>query len=342
MPADTPAEVAAVTRLIRGVWISMSVRAMVELGVAEALGTPSTLAELAAATSADAQTLARLLRVLTDLGLVEPAENGRYALTSWGETLRPDHPSGMRDLALMQTWPPNVSSWTQLTDAVRSGSGTFAEVNGSSHWETLGAHPDQEAIFNATMARRGTSQAEAITQAFDLTGVDTIVDVGGGKGALLASLLTQRPQLQGVLADQPDVVARAEPVLAAAGVDARCRVVGVDFFESVPDGGDVYVLANILHDWTDHEATAILGVLRTAMRPGARLLILERVLDGDANRSAEDVADLHLMDLNMLVLFGARERTTQEYDDLLQASGFRDAVVHRTRTPWNVVEATRA
>lgn len=332
-------DVDAVAWLVRGGWVSHCVRAMADLDLADAMAHSDTVEALASRTSTRPDTLLRLLRALADLGLVAADGPGRFALTSRGALLRRDHPAGLRSLALMQTWAPNHAAWSELSTAVATGGGTFEAANGAGLWPTLSRHPRQQAAFDGAMARRGTQQARTIVAACDLTGIGTVVDVGGGRGALLASLLADQPQLRGVLADRPDVVAEAGELLDRAGVADRCEVRGVDFLVAVPAGGDAYVLSNILHDWTDEECDRILRAVRTAMPPGSRLWVLERVLDPDPPRPPREQAELHLLDLNMLVLFGARERTRAEYAALLTRAGFPPPRVHSPSAKLDVVES---
>jgi hypothetical protein len=300
--------------------------------------TGATVDELARSTSTDADALLRLLRALTDIGLVEPDGPGSYRLTSRGELMRRDHPDDLRSLALMQTWGPNLTAWSRLSAAVAAGEGTFEGANGSPLWQTLSRHPRQLAIFNATMARRGRQQAQTIRDACDLTDIGTVVDVGGGRGAMLAALLAAEPQLRGVLADRPDVVTEATETFVRAGVTDRCDIREADFFVGVPAGFDAYVLSNILHDWADEQCLQILRTVREAMPAGAQLWVLERVLDPDPPRPTDEQAELHLLDLNMLVLFGARERTQAEYAALLTQAGFPPPQVRSPSSLLDVVE----
>jgi hypothetical protein len=332
-------DVEAVAWLVRGGWVSGCLRAMADLGLADALAAPLTVEELASSTATRPDALLRLLRALADIGLVEPDGPERYRLTARGELLRRDHPADLRSLALMQTWAPNLTAWSQLSTAVASGEGTFEAANGATVWRTLSRHPGQQAVFNAAMARRGSHQAQTIRDACDLADVGTVVDVGGGRGAMLAALLTAEPRLRGVLADRPDVVAEARETFEKAGVTDRCDIREADFFVGVPAGGDAYVLSNILHDWTDDQCLQILQTVRAAMPPGSRLWVLERVLDPEPPRSPDVQAELHLLDLNMLVLFGARERTRAEYATLLTRAGFLPPRVHSPSGQLDVVEA---
>ncbi|WP_151082463.1 methyltransferase [Nocardioides cynanchi] len=334
-PVDT------VLWMARGTWVAMTLRAACGLGVFDQLDQPRTAPDLAAALGSDPHATARLLVALTDLGLLERDGHGdgAYANSATGATLREDHPSGVRNLVLMQSWLPNVASWTRLEDAVRTGSSVFEAVNGMPSWEHLSRHPEAEALFNRAMARRAAGQIEAILAGVDLTGVRTVVDVGGGRGAMLAGILEAGPDLSGVVADRPEVAAEAEVAFAEAGLGARAHGVAADFFDSVPAGADLYVISNVLHDWDDAECVAILATVRAAMSEGARLVVVEKLLD--APRSFEDTRDLHFVDLHMLVMFGARERTKPEYDALLVAAGFPPGSVPDAETSWNVIETTR-
>jgi DNA-binding HxlR family transcriptional regulator len=336
--SEAPDPIAAVVRMIRGHWISFCVRAAAELGVLDALVEPLSVDQLARTCACDPRALARLLRTLDDLGLVQPNAEGIYAITPLGETLQTGHPSALRDLALMHTAVPNLVSWHSLAEAVRSGDGVFERVNGFTQWEYLADNPHEQVIFDAAMARRGVHQAAAIRAGCDISAVSTLVDVGGGKGGMVTALLADEPHLSAIVADRPDVAAAAEDAFATAGIDERARAVAADFFESVPAGRDAYVLSNVLHDWADAEAVAILRTVRTAMTPGARLWILEQVLDAPG-RTAEQTRDLHLVDLHMLVLFGSGERTKEEYDTLLQDAGFSAGTLLAADCAWNVIEA---
>lgn len=334
-------DVRDVVDLVRGHWRVLAVRGAVDLGLVDALADRAAAPSLAEQVGVAPDQLVRLLRVLEDVGLVERADTS-WALTDRGRLLRSDDPSGLRSLLVMQTWPPNLASWGRLADALRSGSGTFEAANGASLWQLMAGDQEQSQVFNAAMARRGAWQATAVREAADLRDVTTVVDVGGGRGAMLTALLGEVDGLRGIVADQPHVVVEAEAALAAAGLADRCRAMPADFFDAVPSGGDAYVLSNILHDWTDDECVAILRVLRAAMPSHARLWVLERVLDPDPPRDPSEQAELHLLDLHMLVTFGARERTVAEYAALLTAAGFTAPDVRRTSVPFDLLESRPA
>jgi hypothetical protein len=356
---DDPVSVAAA--LVRGHLVGLSIRAAVELGVFDAfesgsasIGTglhPATpLDVLAARVSLEPGPLTRLLTVLADIGLVVPpdasADSGPgagtdpgspgYQLTRVGATFADGHPSRLRDLVLMRTERPVLDSWQRLAEALRTDAVVFESVNGADYWTHLARHPDQESRFNAAMARRGIEQAEALVSAGALLGTRTLLDVGGGEGAMLAELVRRNPDLAGLVGDRPEVAAAANTAFARQGLSDRARGVPVDFFVEVPAGVDAYALCSVLHDWADEDCRRILRTIRAAMTPGECLWVVERHLD--AERSADALQELHLMDLHMLVLFGARERTRREYEQLLLSTGFSVTSVS-TGGDWDVIGA---
>jgi hypothetical protein len=186
------------------------------------------------------------------------------------------------------------------------------------------------------MARRGARQAEAVLAAVDLSSARLLIDVGGGDGSLAAALLAVTPQLHAIVADQPDVAAAATRSLVTAGLGARAQGRATDFFTAVPPGGDIYVLSNVLHDWEDQRAIAILQTVRAAMPPASQLLVVENVLDAPG-RSWWEQRDVHLVDLHMLVMFGAGERTESEYGALLVSAGFSPPTLKASSNTWSVL-----
>lgn len=329
-------DVQRVVELLRGGRVAMILRAGCRLAVFDHLEEPRTVAELTGAVGADPGAMARFVRILVDLGLVERRED-RYVASAVGAALRTDHPSHLRDLVLVQTDLPTVAAWHDLEGAVRTGAGVYEAVNGRSHWEHLNADPDAEERFNAAMARRGPAQVAILLESVELGGASTVVDVGGGRGAMLAGLLAELPALNGVVAERPAVAEEATAFLTACGYGDRGRGIACDFFSSVPAGADAYTMCHVLHDWGDQECVQILRTVRAAMPATARLWVVERVIDAPG-RPAELEHDLHLLDLHMLVMFGARERTHAEYDGLFAAAGFSPSRLAGAGD-WNVLEA---
>lgn len=326
---------AAARQLATASWISHSIRTMVVLGIADLLASgPRSIDALAEATGTHTPTLARLLRALVALGVCARAEGDQVRLTPVGEYLRSDVPGSSSPFVMGVMTPSIERVWHELPEALRTGQPVFSQVHGLGFWEYLAAQPEDGARFDAMSG--GERRARMLMDLRDLSSLGTLVNVGGGQGRLLATALAATPTLRGILVDQPQVIARAEPVLAEAGVRDRCTLVGGDFFAEVPSGGDAYVLTSIIHNWPDEQALAILRTCHRAMRPGARIWLIEHVLtaaDGDTYAP--------LLDLLMLVLYGAQERTGTEYQAFLETVGFTEVVVLRGEGTWGIVEAVR-
>ena len=310
-------------RLVNGFQVSEAIRVAVVLRLSDLLADgPRDLAELAEATGCHSGSLYRLLRALSSIGVYEELPDRSFRSTPLGEALESDRPESLAPWAEHGGRAYVRQAWAGLLDSVRTGENAFARVHGQSVWEYRAAHPDDGALFDAGMVAFAATAARLVLDAYDFAGFATVVDVGGGHGGLLAAILSRNPSQRGVLFDQPHVVAGASELLGARGVEDRCQVIAGSFFDTVPSGGDAYVLKSIVHDWEDAEALTILRNCRGAMNGSALLLLVERDL-GNANQSPA----VKFSDLNMLVAPGGRERSEAEYDALLAASGFR-----RTRT----------
>jgi O-methyltransferase domain len=210
-------------------------------------------------------------------------------------------------------------SWDDLLYSVRTGEIAFPRVHGVEIFDYLCQHPDAAEVFQQAMTANTTRSGAAITQIYDFTGAKRIVDVGGGHGLFLATVLRAYPALRGVLFDQPEVVESASINLAAADVADRCEVVGGDFFAEVPQGGDLYLLRQIIHDWDDARATLILANCLRAMPPTGKVLVVEGVVSEDYQQSLPVLQ----LDLEMLVNYGGRQRTKEEYSALFAAAGLQ-------------------
>jgi hypothetical protein len=330
---QTPA--AALGRLVNGYQVSQAIFVAATLGIADLIGSGSrTSDEIAAATDADPRSLYRLLRALAAVGVFHEEDDRRFSLTELGEGLRSEASQSVAGWAAFVGRPAHWQSWGDLLHSVRTGEGAFEHVHGTDVWTYRAGHPEEGAVFDGAMRTLSRRAARALVEAYDFGPFAVVVDVGGGNGTLLAELLPAYPEMQGVLFDQPQVVAGAEDVLRGAGVADRCRVVGGSFFDTVPEGGDAYVLKAIIHDWEDAEALAILRTCRAAIRDGGVLLLIEREL-GSPNADPQ----AKLSDLNMLVGPGGRERTLEEFETLLAEAGFRLTGATPTEAGLSVIEA---
>jgi hypothetical protein len=335
MDADHTATPVTLLRMMTGYWVAKALNVAAELGVADLLRDgPLTNSELATACGAHPPTLYRLLRALASVGVFAEVEGGRFELTPLAQLLRSDDPASMRAQARMYVASEQYSAWGDLLDSVRTGEPAFPRRYGTSTWEYRSTRPDVDAVFNEAMTGWTTEVADAVVAAYDFAGTNQVIDVGGGHGVLLATILRAHPEMRGVLLDLPRVVLGAQPLLQAAGVADRCTTVGQDFFESVSDGSDTCLLAQVLHDWDDARCRAILGNCRRAMQPQGKLLVIERLLPTGNEPSFGKWLDLH-----MHVMLGGRERTKAEYGALLGASGFELANVIPTRSVASILEA---
>lgn len=241
----------------------------------------------------------------------------------------------MRGLVMMLEAPFIRDAWTHLIEAVRSGDAAFDHAHGKQLFDYLREHPDDAAVFDQAMVGASRQLVASILEVYDFGEYRTVVDVGGGNGALLAAILARNPGSRGVLFDLPEVAARAGGLLEAAGVTDRCEVIAGDFFESVPRGGDAYVLTQIIHDWDDAAALRILQNCRAAMADDARLLGEAVLPDGTESSLAK------VIDIEMLVI-GGQERTDAEYRELLERAGLRLTRVVPSAGPHSVIEAVPA
>jgi O-methyltransferase/methyltransferase family protein len=310
--------------LIWGYRLSQAVHVVAKLGVADLIAeTPLSAVELAGSTGSDAATLQRVLRALAAYGVLDEDEHGRFRLTELGERLRSDVPGSLRDAAIALFRPPMWDAWGHLEESVRTGESAFRLVHGVGIWEFRSDHPEEGRAFDNAMVAQTRAAAGMILRAYDFDAAKTVVDVGGGRGALLEAILEAHPQSEGVLFDQPHV-------LADVDLGPRVQIVGGSFFESVPAGGDLYLLKWILHDFDDDAAAQILRTIRAACGEQARLLVIERDLAA---------SETTLSDLQMLVVLGGRERSQTEYSQLLRSSGFALSRSIRTEGPLSLLEA---
>lgn len=332
-----------VIQMINGYWVSQICGTVARLGLADHLADgPATIGALAAATSANPDGLGRLLRAGTTVGLFAETDTGRFRLTPLGAQLRHDEAAGsLRDRAIALTAPAHWLPWGRLFDAIVSGESPANAALGMDMWAYYARHPEEGAHFARTMSDISAEASRALLCCWDVAGFRRIVDVGGSRGVLLTGLLDAEPEATGVLFDRPEVVEGARTSLAASGHADRVDIVGGDFFEQVPPGGDLYVLKSVLHDWDDERALQIVGNIHRVAQPGSTVAVIERLLP-----SRPGPANMHLQNLLMLVELKGRERTIEEYASLLGRAGFRlqrtiPATGSGLRSPWTVMEAIR-
>ncbi|MFG1929839.1 methyltransferase [Mycobacterium sp. NPDC048908] len=321
--------------LLTGAWTAQAIYVAVKLGIPDELAKgPLSAAEVARRVGSDGDATYRLMRALASRGVLRQRADRTFKLTSVGKALRAGTPGSVHGFALFFGHPLRWEDWGNLLYSVQTGKPSVAMLRGMPFFDYVETDPDLAAAFNDAMTAGSEFAIHAVLAAYDFSGFRKIVDVGGGHGRLLSTILAKAATPRGVLYDLPAVVDGSGQELTKAGVAARCEVIGGSFFDSVPEGGDAYLMKAILHDWSDDDALTILANVRSAIPPDGKLLLLESVLP---ERSSSDLG--LMIDLEMLVAVGGRERTRAEWENLLGRAGFRLNRVVQTANPISIVEA---
>jgi hypothetical protein len=314
---------AAVLDLMTGAWVSRAIYTAAKFGIADVLSDgPRSALEIAHEVDANPDAVHRLLRMLASRGIFTQHGDCRFGLTPMADALRSEAPTSVRGIVLFFGHPNHWEHWGHLPYSVQTGQPSVDALRGKPMFEWLDDQPEFAAVFNEGMTSASETEIEPVLAAYDFSDFGTIVDVGGGHGRLLAAILRRAPRARGILFDAESVVAGAPVVLDAAGVADRTAVVGGSFFESVPSGGDAYVLKHIVHDWDESKVLEILRNVRSAMAANTKLLVIETVIPADDREHLSK-----LLDLEMLVAGTGKERTAVEYRQLLNRAGFRNTRV---------------
>jgi SAM-dependent methyltransferase len=332
-------EYEALFQMVIGKWISQAIGTVVELAVPDMLAKGARrCGDIAREIDVSEDGLYRLLRSLAGVGLFAESADRRFKLTRMGQLLRRDHPQSAAGYARFTahdiTWRP----WGQLAYSVKTGLPAFDHVFGSNVFEYLSHHPDAAAVFDDAMTSISGAEAHATADAYGFKGINMLMDVAGGHGLLLATILRQNRTMRGVLFDQPHVAAGAAATFNRTGVAARVRIESGDFFKELPSGADAIIMKHILHDWDDDSARRILQTCHRALGARGKVLIVDPVVPpGNLPHYGK------LLDLEMLTLTPrGRERTKAEYTKLLRGAGFRLSRVVATKSPLSIVEAVKA
>jgi hypothetical protein len=327
-----------VFQLATGYVISTALQLAVQVGVADHLSAgPRTAQQLAAATGTNEDALYRVLRALASVGVFDEVEPRRFALTPAADILRKDSPRSVHDLVLFIADPLHLRVYADAIESLRTGKPAAEKTLGKPVFKWFAEHPEYSSTFNNAMTNMSAAIVPAVLEAYDFGDIGLLVDVAGGHGQVLRSILQKYPAMRGILMDLDHVLAGAKPYIEADGVADRCQTVAGDFFKAVPPGGDAYVMKHIIHDWDDERAAQILGSIHTAVgSKHGKVILLEGVL-----APGNEPGLGKIMDLEMLLLPGGRERSAEEFRGLFDRAGFDLVRVVPTPSPVCVIEARK-
>ncbi len=326
---------AIVMQMITGHWVSQLLGSLCRLGIPDALAEqPLTSATIAKKCSSNPDATHRILRAATGLGLFKEIRPGTFELTPLGNVLKSNTPGSLRDFSIAETDHAHWVAWGRLIDAAKTGECAAPRALGKDLFDWYEEHPEEAAVFGGAMTNLASMVATEVANVCDFSAAKKIVDVGGSHGTLLATVLTKNPGTSGIVIDLPLVAVRARQALDAQGLRGRAQAIGGDFFQDVPQG-DVYLLKQILHDWSDDQCRTILSNCARRLASGGRLYIIEMVIPDDNSPNFAS-----LMDLNMMVMLPGRERALKEYKLLLNASGLKFERMLQTQSPFQIIEAS--
>ena len=289
--------------------------------------------ELARQTGVHARSLYRVLRACASIGVYSEDNEKKFSLTPLAEPLLSDAPGSLRAFAEMITCDWQFQTWAELPYSVKTGKPSFDKVFGKSSFDYFWSNEKAGKVFNDAMTSNSAFASVAVVNAYDFSSISKLVDVGGGHGFLLASILAKYGSLKGVLYDTPAIVAEAEKLLKEHGVTGRCETAGGDFFTSVPSGGDAYIMKHIIHDWNDEQCVTILQNCRKAMTDGGKVLVVEMIVP-----ERNEPSPAKFLDLQMLQLCPGCERTEKEYAELFAKAGLKLTRIIPTMSPFSVIE----
>lgn len=325
---------AQLMKYIVGRWISKPIYVAAELGIADMLTEgPKSIEELAQASQSHAPFLYRMMRALASVGIFSETEVKQFELTPMAEYLKT---GAMRSIALLFNSDWSDKAWGYFLDSVKTGDTAFEKAHGMSVSDWLEKNPQAAEVFNEANAIKAGSSHRAIIDVYDFSGIHTLADVGGGLGILMAEILISNPLMAGIVLDTPSVIRKTVKVIQARGIENRCQAVECDFFKKIPSGNDAYLMSNILHDWSDDQCQIILANCHRAMKTESRLLVVEMVIPPGNEPSVAK-----LLDLEMLVVTGGRERTEVEYNYLFASSGLKLSRIIHTKEGVCIIEGIR-
>ncbi|MBW4550493.1 MAG: methyltransferase [Aphanocapsa sp. GSE-SYN-MK-11-07L] len=325
-------------QMITGTWVSQCIYAAAKLGIADFLTEgEKSCDELATLTKSHAPSLYRLLRALASLGVFVETAPRQFRLTPLAQCLRSDVSESVRDASILFGGPDHYNAWGNILHSIQTGESGFDNLYGMNIFEYYAQNPEPATVFDRAMTSFSNTEIAAVMGSYDFSSIHRLVDVAGGQGSVLTTILKANPQMEGVLFDLPSVIERAQPQIAQESVADRCQLVAGSFFESLPAGADAYLLKHIIHDWDDQRSIAILKNCYSAMADNGKILVIEQVIPpGNQPFMGK------LLDVNMLALApGGKERTEVEYRALFEAAGFQLTRIVPTQDFVSVVEGVK-
>ena len=335
-PGETsqPSPVVVLRELLNGMRVLQLIYVAAKLGIADLLKDGSKSAdELASKVGAHPRALYRVLRALSGIGIFAEVGDRQFELTVLGELLQDQVPGSQRATAINNGEEGDWKPWGDLLNCVKTGDTPFNHVFGMDLWEYRTRNPEVGTIFNKMMSARTEQHANAVVEAYDFSGVNRVVDLAGGRGALIAAILKKYPDVPGVLTDLPAVANEAKAFIESEGLEDRCEIISGDYFESVPSGGDIYILKSTIIDEEDNGVITILKNCHRAMGNHARLLIVDRIMPPHGSPSPAIV-----FDIQMMVTHGGQQRTEEEHRVLFEKAEFKLSRVLLTRSELSIIE----
>ena len=321
--------------LIQGSVTTQAISVAAKLGIADVLGDgPLPAGEIARRVGSDPEATYRLLRLLSGYSVFAVRPDGRFELTPMADALRDNAPDSMRGMAILLGHPLFSEELGHLLNSVQSGEANLPKLRGMDAQDFFHANPEYGAVFFQAFGQLSATETDPLLAAYDFSQFASVVDVGGGRGAFLARILSQAPDSRGVLYDSEQVTVGAPSVFDAARISERVTIENGSYFEKFPAGGDAYVLKHVIHDFTEPDCLTILKNVREAIAPCGKMLVIEYVLNGNNQRELGNVIDLWL-----LLMLGAKERTLTEYTELFAKAGLKVTRMIPTTGPMSIIEA---
>jgi hypothetical protein len=334
---QTPPAHAGMFQLLNGVFVVGALSCLARLGIPDLVEHgPKSADELASQIGADPRALYRLMRATACVGVLSEGADGKFSETPLSAVLRSNANPSLRAFAIMHSREWHGLGWSHLEDCVRTGKQALDKIYGEPIFQFFKQRPEEAQLFNQSMSDLSTIDSPAVADAYSFGEIQSIVDVGGGHGLLLATILARNPHLKGTLYEVPHVVegAKSGPLKP---VMERCVLASGDMFSSVPAGADAYIMKHIIHDWPDDLCIKILKACRKGVNSGGKLLVVDNVI-----QPGNDFAPGKFLDLQMLIFPGGCERTEKQFRDLFAAAGWQLSRVIPTVVIESIVEGVPA